>query len=65
MQTFSIIVGLVALVAAAIAFCAWLFMLVWNFVMPAVFNLPELSFWYALAIIFLLGFVGSWFKSSK
>lgn len=29
-------------------------MLAWNFVMPAVFGLPELSFWQAFALSFVV-----------
>ena len=36
----------------------WLSRLVWNIVMPAVFNLSEISFWMAAGVIFLLGFLG-------
>jgi len=52
------IVGITALVCGAFALSAFLFEVVWNFVMPAVFKLPIITFWQAAGIVFLLGFIG-------
>ena len=49
----------IALWGAIMGAMVWLFRGVWNIVMPAVFELPEISFWMAAGIVFLLGFVGS------
>ena len=55
MQTFLAAVGILGLVTAVYAFSVWLFMVIWNVVMPAVFSLPEIGFWYAAGIMFILG----------
>ncbi len=47
------------------AFCAGVFMLLWNFVMPPVFSLPVISFWYSAALVLLLSFVGSAFSYAR
>lgn len=39
------------------AFGAWLVMLLWNWVVVAIFGLPKLSFWLAWGLTFLLGLI--------
>lgn len=43
---------------------AWLFMIAWNFVAP-VFNGPQLTYWYAFAIVFILQMIGGFFKAAN
>jgi hypothetical protein len=50
--------GIVAVVMAIVAIVIgfpikWL----WNWIMPAIFGLPEISFWMALGISFLISFL--------
>lgn len=45
---------IILLVVGASAFGAWLVMLLWNFVMPDIFNLPELTFWKAFGLCILI-----------
>lgn len=47
-----------AIVIGAICFAlsflgAWIFQLIWNWVMPAVFSLPKLTYWQAFGIDFM------------
>lgn len=44
----------VATVCAIVAFVAWMVMLLWNFVMPTIFGLPEISFWVSLGLCALI-----------
>lgn len=68
MQTFLSILGVIVLVLALIAFFsligAFILMLAWNVVMPALFHLPALGFWQAYAITILVSIVGSAFKTT-
>lgn len=59
MKKIIFIVLAIVIVGAVYAFASCLFMLLWNFVMPHVFHLPALNFWYAAAIVLLLGFIGN------
>lgn len=43
---------------------AWLFMIAWNFVAP-VFGGPQLTYWYAFAIVFILQMIGGFFKAAN
>lgn len=45
---------IILLVVGVSAFGAWLVMLLWNFVMPDIFNLPELTFWKAFGLCVLI-----------
>lgn len=47
------------------AFCTIPFMLLWNFVMPAIFGLPTVNFWQAFAILAICNFLFNHSKSNK
>jgi hypothetical protein len=47
-------IAVLAIFAGASAFFGAIFMLLWNYVMVSAFGLPELSFWQAWALWFLL-----------
>lgn len=47
------IAKLVALGIVGIAVFGWLFMLLWNWLVPVIFNGPVLNFWQALGLILL------------
>lgn len=56
-----ILIGIIAF--TAIVLCvSWPFMLLWNWLMPMIFGLPELTFLQSAGLLLLLGFV---FGSSK
>lgn len=54
------------LIAALFLVCAWPVWLCWNYVMPAIFGLPELIYWQALMLVILCKFLfGGASHSSK
>lgn len=58
-----IIIGLLALAVGISAFEGWIFMLLWNYVLCAIFpSIPILSFWLAWGLLFLINLIGSAFK---
>ena len=58
-----IIIGVLALIVGISAFEGWIFMLLWNYVLCAIFpSIPILSFWLAWGLLFLINIVGSAFK---
>ena len=44
------IIGLIALIVVALGFPL---MIVWNWIMPDIFGLPEITFWQAIGLNFL------------
>jgi len=62
----TILVGCLAIIALILilsAFMGLVFMVLWNLVVPPLFNGPTLDFWQAWAIWILIGIVGSAFRS--
>lgn len=57
MNAIMVIVFFIGLWAGLFALSSWLFMIVWNAVIPNVTSMSELTFWYAAGIVFLLGFI--------
>lgn len=53
---FRLILSLVIAFAIS-AFVAWLVMLLWNWVVVAIFGLPKLSFWLAWGLTFLISLI--------
>lgn len=69
MKTFlgilGIILGAILLAALVGAIEALIFMLLWNYVVCAIFtSLPTLSFWLAWGVLLLINIIGSAFKST-
>lgn len=69
MKTFlgilGIILGAILLAALIGAIEAAVFMLLWNYVVCAIFtSLPTLSFWLAWGVLLLINIIGSAFKST-
>lgn len=54
----------VTLIAGFSALFGFIFMLSWNFVVPAVFHGPQLTFLQAWAAMFVLNIIGSAFRNS-
>ena len=52
----AVIIGLLIGLALS-AFGAWLVMLLWNWVIVAIFGLPKVSFWLAWGLTFLMGLI--------
>lgn len=57
------VIGLIISIGLG-AFSAWMFEILWNWLMPLLFHLPTLTFWQAWGIIALLSIIGGFFKSS-
>lgn len=53
---FTLILAFVITLALSV-FGAWLVMLLWNWVVVAIFGLPKLSFWLAWGLTFLIGLI--------
>lgn len=69
MSSFISIIGLIvfigSLFAAVLAFSAWIFELLWNWVLPDLFHVPMITFWQSVGIVLLLSFIGGVFKKWK
>lgn len=59
MVVFLAIIAVLAVIVGWSALLAFVFMLLWNFVVPQVFNGPEISFWVAWAGMLLLSILKS------
>lgn len=57
MRIFLIALGILALVAVIALLLAWPVMLLWNAVVPDIFGLPTVTFWQALGLNLLCGFM--------
>ena len=49
-ETFAALIGLIAIV---IVILGYPLMLLWNWLMPVIFGLPEITFWQAIGLNFL------------
>lgn len=69
METLAKIVGVVVLVVGLVAVMAIILalptMLLWNWLMPEIFGLKTISFWQALGLLLLSGFLFKNSSSSK
>lgn len=58
--------GLIIVIALISLFGGWIFMLLWNWVVPIIWtSAPILTFWQAWGISFLLTIIGNKFRSSN
>lgn len=67
LPTFKDILRFIGLVILSIAFFVSIFMLVsytvmllWNWLMPDIFNLPVITFWQSVGLVFLLTIIRGW-----
>jgi ABC-type bacteriocin/lantibiotic exporter with double-glycine peptidase domain len=59
-------IGFVLLFAAVFLFLgAAIFMLLWDKVVPAVFNGPGISYWTSFCMLLLIAFIGQLFNSDS
>lgn len=42
---------------------AWIFQMLWNFAIVAIFALPIITFWQAFALWIIIGLIGGCFKA--
>ena len=52
-NSFEAIAAVIGMVAIAIVLLGYPLMLLWNWLMPIIFNLPEITFWQAIGLNFL------------
>lgn len=58
--------GIILIYALANLFVGWLFMSLWNWLLPLIWiAAPIFTFWQALGIVMLLTIIGSLFKSNS
>ena len=60
-----LVVGRCAVILCVSAFGGWVFMTLWNVVIPSIFGLPLLDFDKAWTFTILLGIISSYFNSSS
>lgn len=62
-----VVLAIIGMVVAAIAFVGWIFMLLWNWIMPYLFGAKTISWWMALGIMVILSimFGGIRYNSNK
>ena len=66
MKTFFLVLFVILLVVAIIALEVWGIMALWNWLMPMLFGLKEISFWAALGLSLLIDLLfGGGVLSSK
>jgi hypothetical protein len=54
------------LIIGVVFFNAWIFELLWNWLMPSLLNLPAVTYWQSFGIMIFLHLVGGWlFASNK
>jgi len=56
--------GIAIIFVIIVAVQSWLFMLLWNWIVPLIFSLPHVSFFQAFGILALLNFIGGCFRST-
>lgn len=59
MKLIGLILGMALLIVALFAASFWLFMVLWNFALPAAIGAGTINFWQSAAIWALLVYVGS------
>lgn len=53
-MSFIILLGVILLAFGVSLFNAWIIMILWNYVIPDLFNLPELTFWKTFGLCVLI-----------
>lgn len=66
MKSFGLILLTLAIVCAVGTIETFVVMVLWNYVLCAIFTtIPTISFWLAWGILLILNVIGSFFKSSS
>ena len=52
-NSFETIAAVIGMIAIAIVLLGYPLMLLWNWLMPVIFGLPEITFWQAIGLNFL------------
>lgn len=64
-QAAFVIIAVAILVPALFFGTCWLVMVLWNYLVPALFSGPTVTYWQAVAGWFLICMIGSVFRSRK
>lgn len=57
MKTFFLVLFVILIVVAVIALEVWAIMALWNWLMPMLFGLKEISYWVALGLALLIDLI--------
>ena len=57
MKTFFLVLFVILIVVAVIALEVWAIMALWNWLMPMLFGLKEISYWTALGLALLIDLI--------
>lgn len=57
MKTFFLVLFVILIVVAVIALEVWAIMALWNWLMPMLFGLKEISYWAALGLALLIDLI--------
>ena len=57
MKTFFLVLFVILMVVSTIALEIWAIMALWNWLMPMLFGLKEISFWAALGLALLIDLI--------
>jgi membrane protein required for beta-lactamase induction len=52
-NSFEAVAAIIGMIAIAIVLLGYPLMLLWNWLMPVIFGLPEITFWQAIGLNFL------------
>ena len=64
LTTIGLFIVLIAVVIGLNLFMAWVFMLLWNWIVADVLGWIALSYWQAVGVTLLLGFLGGTVKAN-
>lgn len=64
-MSFIILLGIILLAFGVSLFNAWIIMILWNYVIPDLFNLPELTFWKTFVLCVLIDLFFKLINSGK
>ena len=57
MKTFFWVLFIILIIVAAMSLEVWLVTILWNWLMPMLFGLKEISFWAALGLVLLIDLI--------
>ena len=65
LRTAGLVIGFCSMIVVFIAVMNYCAMLAWNFVMPSLFGLPEITFWKMFVLVFLVNVLLTGVRSAK
>jgi hypothetical protein len=64
-QAVGVIILIFAIISAFALLGAWIFMVLWNWIVAGIFNAPALTYWPAVGVCALLAIIGSFFRNAS